>query len=151
MEDETYEYIVHLVIVVGILVIVYLYGWRKINLNDILQNHYYINLDHRTDRNESTIKELRKLGIHNPHRFSAIKKDNGAIGCYMSHLEVLKSARARGLPYVTIFEDDILCNRGLGSLSVNYKTFLDTNDYADNIFQKHNMKRYINALNKYWK
>ena len=71
-------------------------------------NHYYINLDHRKDRNESTIQELSKIGIHNPNRFSAIKKDNGAIGCFMSHLEVLKSARNKRLPYVTIFEDDIL-------------------------------------------
>jgi hypothetical protein len=102
MDDETYEYLIPLGVIIVILMIVYLYSLRKINLNDILQNHYYINLDHRTDRNESTIKELRKLGIHNPHRFSAIKKDNGAIGCYMSHLEVLKLARDRMLPYVTI-------------------------------------------------
>ena len=74
-------------------IMIYLHNLSVINPLDILQYHYYINLDHRKDRNESSIQELSKIGIHNPNRFSAIKKDNGAIGCYMSHLEVLKSAR----------------------------------------------------------
>ena len=51
---------------------------------------------------------MSKIGIYYPNRFSAIKHDNGLIGCGMSHLKVLKDARNRGLPYVTIFEDDIL-------------------------------------------
>lgn len=106
--EETYEYCIPIVIVISICILSYLYSLKRINIKDMLDNHYYINLDHRTDRNESTIKELRKLGIHNPRRFNAIKKDTGAIGCFMSHLEVLKSARNRNLPYVTIFEDDIL-------------------------------------------
>lgn len=86
---------------------VYLHN-LNINPLDILQNHYYINLDHRKDRNESTIYELSKLGIHNPNRFEGVKHNKGSIGCQISHLNVLKDARERGLPYVTIFEDDIL-------------------------------------------
>ena len=108
MDQETYEYLIPIAIVIIICILSYLYSNRRINIQDILDNHYYINLDHRKDRNESAIQELSKIGIHNPNRFSAIKKDNGAIGCYMSHLEVLKSARNRNLPYITIFEDDIL-------------------------------------------
>lgn len=108
MDRETYEYLIPIAIVIIICILSYLYSNRRINIQDILDNHYYINLDHRKDRNESAIQELSKIGIHNPNRFSAIKKDNGAIGCFMSHLEVLKSARDRNLPYVTIFEDDIL-------------------------------------------
>tara|TARA_B100000780_G_C21059345_1_gene425712 strand:+ start:64 stop:792 length:729 start_codon:yes stop_codon:yes gene_type:complete len=108
MDQETYDYLIPIIIVITICILSYLYSLKRINIQGMLDNHYYINLDHRKDRNESTIKELRKLGIHNPHRFSAIKKDNGAIGCCMSHIEVLKSARGRGLSYVTIFEDDIL-------------------------------------------
>jgi glycosyl transferase family 25 len=80
----------------------------KININDILKNNYYINLDHRTDRNEINIKELRKIGIINPNRFSAIKTENGAVGCSMSHIEVLKKAKENNWGYVTIFEDDVL-------------------------------------------
>jgi len=117
MEDETYEYLIPIGIAIVILVIAYLYSLKRINIQDILNDHYYINLDHRTDRKESTINELQKLGIQNPNRFKAIKKDNGAIGCYMSHLESLKLARDRGLPYITIFEDDILFQDAKETLS----------------------------------
>ena len=108
MDQETYEYLIPIAIIIFICILSYLYSIRRINIQDILQNHYYINLDHRKDRNESAIQELSKIGIKNPNRFSAIKKDNGAIGCFMTHLEVLKSARDINLPYVTIFEDDVL-------------------------------------------
>lgn len=39
----------------------YLYSIRQINIHDILDNHYYINLDHRTDRNKSLGGGLQKL------------------------------------------------------------------------------------------
>lgn len=74
----------------------------------ILHHHYYINLDHRTDRKHETIRELSKIGIDKPRRFKAKTHKKGPIGCQMSHLGVLKLARDRGLPYVTIFEDDIM-------------------------------------------
>jgi GR25 family glycosyltransferase involved in LPS biosynthesis len=108
MDRETYEYLIPIAIVIIICILSYLYSNRRINIHDILDNHYYINLDHRKDRNESAIHELSKIGIHNPNRFSAIKHKKGSIGCHISHLEVLKSARDRNIPYVTIFEDDIL-------------------------------------------
>lgn len=107
MDQETYGYLIPISIVIIIGILYYIYSFRRINIQDILQNHYYINLDHRTDRNESAIHELSKIGIHNPNRFSAIKHKKGSIGCHISHLEILKSARNRNLPYVTIFEDDI--------------------------------------------
>ena len=110
MDQKTYpeipKYLILIIIV--ILLISYLYSLRKINIKDILRYNYYINLDHRTDRKKFTIKELQKVGIYNPRRFRAIKKDIGAIGCFTSHLEVLKIARRNKWPYVTIFEDDIL-------------------------------------------
>lgn len=108
MDQETHEYLIPIIIVIIICILSYLYSFRRINIQYILDNHYYINLDHRTDKNEQNIKELRKINIYHPNRFSAIKKDNGAIGCYMSHLEVLKIARNKRLPYVTVFEDDVL-------------------------------------------
>ena len=114
MDEETdpeipkYLILIIILIIIVILLIPYLYSLRKINTQDILRYNYYINLDHRTDRNKLTIKELQKLGIYNPRRFRAIKKDIGIVGCNMSHLEVLKLARRNKWPYVTIFEDDIL-------------------------------------------
>ena len=73
MEQETHDYLIPIVIVIIICILSYLYSFRRINIQDILDNHYYINLDQRKDRNESTIHELSKIGIKNPHRFSAIK------------------------------------------------------------------------------
>lgn len=87
-----------------------IWRWFKIynnNVDDFKKYTYYINLEHRKDRNEETLKELKSFGIHNPIRFNAIKDDIGAIGCSKSHLEVLKIARENNLPHVLIIEDDI--------------------------------------------
>ncbi len=58
-------------------------------LSDI-KHAFYINLDHRTDRKEHVEKELNIIGIH-ATRFEAIKMENGAIGCSMSHLKILQT------------------------------------------------------------
>lgn len=66
---------------------------------------YYINLDRRTDRRVQIEVELVNLGIPT-HRFAAIERVPGGLGCNHSHLAVLKLARDRGLPAVMILEDD---------------------------------------------
>ena len=75
------------------------------SINDI-KHAFYINLDHRTDRKEHVEKELGKLGIQ-AERFNAIKMQNGAVGCSMSHLKILQDARTKKLDHVLIMEDDI--------------------------------------------
>lgn len=101
-------------------------------------NTYLVNLDKCTDRLESVTNELNKLNIQFT-RFSAIsptteqiKSDpiwsnsyqnlnykkikkfknylNGAMGCKMSHYNIIKLAEKLDLEYVIIFEDDILLN-----------------------------------------
>jgi GR25 family glycosyltransferase involved in LPS biosynthesis len=74
----------------------------------ILHHHYYINLDHRTDRKHETIRELSNIGLYQPNRYNAIKHRMGIAGCGMSHIGVLETAKERGVPYVTIFEDDVM-------------------------------------------
>lgn len=68
-------------------------------------NYFYINLDRRTDRKEQIEAEFSKMGIQ-AERFPAISHSMPAIGCGLSHLEVLKMARNRGYDSVCIFEDD---------------------------------------------
>ncbi len=68
---------------------------------------YYINLESRTDRKEHVEKELQKLGINNINRFNAIKMENGALGCSMSHLKCLQLAKEKDYEYIFICEDDI--------------------------------------------
>jgi glycosyl transferase family 25 len=76
------------------------------NLTDI-KHSFFINLDHRSDRRQHVEKQLHSIGITNPMRFSAIKLQNGAIGCAMSHLKCLEYARHNNWDHVLIVEDDI--------------------------------------------
>jgi glycosyl transferase family 25 len=66
---------------------------------------FYINLARRTDRLAEMETELEKLGL-TAERFEAIERRPGIVGCGLSHLAVLKAARAAGLPNVLILEDD---------------------------------------------
>ena len=72
----------------------------------MLENVFYINLEHRKDRRVQVEYELDKLGWKY-ERFNAIQLKNGRIGCSMSHLKVINIAKERKLPYVVIVEDDI--------------------------------------------
>lgn len=75
------------------------------NMNDI-KNAFYINLLEREDRKTHVEKELSSIGIF-AERFNAIKMDNGAIGCSMSHLKCLQLAYEKKLDHIFICEDDI--------------------------------------------
>jgi len=77
----------------------------------LIQNHFYINLDCRNDRMVLCEEELKKIGLERPCRFSAIKTKHGIIGCGISHLRCIESAKKEGLPYITIFEDDIVIGK----------------------------------------
>ncbi len=70
-------------------------------------NIMYINLASRTDRNENVQKELKKIGVDSPERFNAIKLEDGAVGCSMSHLKCIEHAKKNNYEYVFICEDDI--------------------------------------------
>ena len=67
----------------------------------------YINLDSRPDRKEHVEKELDKIGIKEANRFKAIELENGALGCSMSHLKCIETAKKKNYDFVLICEDDI--------------------------------------------
>lgn len=73
---------------------------------EYLKNCLYINLAHRTDRKEHVEGQLQRLGVSG-ERFNAIKMKDGAVGCTMSHIKCLETARDRGWDHVFICEDDI--------------------------------------------
>lgn len=75
------------------------------------KNNLVINLSSRTDRWIHLQKEFEKIHIQ-PRRFEAIRKNDGAVGCSMSHIECLKIAIQNDFDTIFICEDDI--------------TFLDT-------------------------
>lgn len=91
---------------------------------------FIINLDHRQDRWSRCVEEMKKWRITNYERFSAIKpniKDLepklysnlvsphrgkpryicAAMGCKMSHYEIIKLSKARGYKQILILEDDV--------------------------------------------
>ena len=68
---------------------------------------YYINLDRRTDRKKEMEDELAKVDTLSPFiRFPAIQFKPGAIGCTLSHIEVLKLGIQSGVDHICVFEDD---------------------------------------------
>lgn len=71
-----------------------------------IKHAYYINLEHRTDRKEHVELQLKTLGIE-ASRFDAIKMENGAIGCSLSHLKLLEQALENQYDHILIMEDDI--------------------------------------------
>jgi glycosyl transferase family 25 len=79
-----------------------------------IKNAIYINLDSRTDRRslfETQIEELRTrypsdFSFYPVSRFSAIRHENGSIGCSKSHIECIRIAKNNGWDHVLIFEDD---------------------------------------------
>ena len=80
---------------------------NKITSIQDIKHIFYINLEHRIDRKLHVEKELNKVGLTNFTRFNAIKMENGALGCSMSHLKCIQMAKENGWPHVLIVEDDI--------------------------------------------
>ena len=86
----------------------------------------YINLDHRTDRNEHMKNMTRTFG-NKVSRFSAIKKENGAMGCTLSHIQALKKAIQENYENILILEDDAEWNNFEESYQILKK--LSSNPY----------------------
>ena len=72
-----------------------------------IKHAFYINLDSRPDRKQHVERQLGIIGI-NAQRFKAIKLPNGALGCSMSHLKLIETAKENNWPHILVVEDDIL-------------------------------------------
>lgn len=90
---------------------------------ELLQNTFFINLEHRKDRLLHVKQQFDKLGV-NAERFNAVKTNSGAIGCTISHIKCLELAAERGYDQVFVCEDDI--------------TFLDIDKLRDSLTQFQN-------------
>jgi GR25 family glycosyltransferase involved in LPS biosynthesis len=65
----------------------------KRQIIDYIDAILYINLEHRTDRNEHCLNEIRKIDplLAKTHRIDAVyNKTNGALGCTQSHIKALQ-------------------------------------------------------------
>jgi GR25 family glycosyltransferase involved in LPS biosynthesis len=65
----------------------------KLQFIDYIDAILYINLEHRRDRNEHCLNEIRKIDplLTKTHRINAVyNKSNGALGCTLSHIKALE-------------------------------------------------------------
>lgn len=92
---------------------------NPLQLSDI----YYINLEHRQDRNKEVIQEFNRIGLDNFTRLNAFKKTNGALGCAISHRTILKNWTANNSRLLMVCEDDIVFNCSLKELEELVREF----------------------------
>lgn len=83
---------------------------KNINFFDFFEAIYCINLKNRPDKWSNAEKEFEKIGIKGKVvRFDAIEvKENGHIGCMLSHRAIIKMSQEKKLKNVLVFEDDIV-------------------------------------------
>jgi glycosyl transferase family 25 len=109
----------------------------------------YINLEYRKDRNEHILNEIHKICTDDSkiHRIDAIKKDNGALGCGLSHIKALEYAVKNEWKTVLILEDDFTCK----SVQMNdHITLLFEYDFDVGLLS-HNCLKYSNTDNDFVK
>jgi GR25 family glycosyltransferase involved in LPS biosynthesis len=73
---------------------------------ELLKHTFYINLEERKDRLHHIENELNKMEIKG-ERINAVKSKQGNIGCTLSHIRAIETAKQRGYKQVCIMEDDI--------------------------------------------
>jgi len=95
----------------------------------------YINLDHRTDRNQQILSEIEKIkcvtkqNFLNVHRISAINQPFcGHIGCGQSHVKALEFARNENYSRVLILEDDF---KFIQDMNIVMKCFQSAHDHIN--------------------
>lgn len=88
-------------------------------------NAFVINLDNREDR----LLEFKKINLpFDVKRFSAIKDDNGSLGCIKSHLECFKQFN-EGINI--IFEDDCV---QISDINIMFDAIKELNDDWDILY-----------------
>lgn len=103
--------------------------------NNLIDQIFYINLDHRVDRNEhmkNVLHNILNISPNTIQRFSAIdySKDYNfiarCIGCAQSHLEIWKQSIANNFKHIIVFEDDITPIRPIKIISDDIVNLIHT-------------------------
>lgn len=68
--------------------------------------YYYINLEHRTDRNRHIVEQFQRFGINSYERIPAIQHECGHKGCSQSHILAIKTFIESEHEYCVVLEDD---------------------------------------------
>ena len=109
---------------------------------------YCINLEHRQDRKEHSLKQFAKLGISSdtviyPHFVK--DKRGGVYGCFDSHMKIWKDFYTNypDAKYVLIFEDDFVVSDKTVEMINNAAKFIDDNYNAVDVLLLHNHFHYF--------
>ena len=127
-----------------------------INNNDF--DFAILNLEKRTDRWEKIQKNFKDFKIL---RIDAVKKTNGAIGCFKSHQKAIQLAKDLNMEKIFVLEDDCIPCENFKERFKVIKKYLDSNNNWDlylgggiinGPFKKNgwenNFKEYINYKNE---
>jgi GR25 family glycosyltransferase involved in LPS biosynthesis len=117
---------------------------------------YYINLDHRSDRNQLFLNEMSKMNVPKNKivRISGVyKKNQGELGCSASHIIALTKFQKSSFNNCIIFEDDFEFTKNLNLINKAFKEFFTNNiDWnvcclsANIIYQENIGYNYINKV-----
>ena len=91
---------------------------NKNKWDDIISGCYYINLERSVERRKYMEEKIKKIdipctrfiakeGADHTHLCNILNISDGALGCKLSHLEILKSIKNNN-KWTVIFEDDVL-------------------------------------------
>ena len=104
---------------------------------------YCINLEHRQDRKEHSLKQFAKLGISPdtviyPHFVK--DKRGGVYGCFDSHMKIWKDFYTNypDAKYVLVFEDDFVVSDKTMDIINNASQFIDDNYDGVDVLLLHN-------------
>lgn len=102
----------------------------------------YINLDRRPDRRTQIEGELERIGVlERAQRFSARTHTVGAVGCSMSHAEVVLKAATDGVGSLLVLEDDFFFKVSKEVLNERIAQFLDTTPDYDVVMLDYFLQR----------
>jgi glycosyl transferase family 25 len=110
-------------------------------IQNFFDRTYIINLPERTDRRQGIERELKNIGSSlipgKVELFPAIRPldpqsfpSKGVLGCYLSHLQILKQARNDGLKNVLIVEDDLAISKRFRSATKTLFNALNELDWG---------------------
>jgi glycosyl transferase family 25 len=113
------------------------------------KNIVYINLDHRIDRNNNIIQQLKPYKKNNIIRLGAsYYKQNGPKGCALSHIRILEMAIKNNWDNVLILEDDFIFTQSTNNINCLINKFFCDNVVWDIIMFSSNLIKF-NKYNDY--